>query len=237
MNIEEAFKNCEFKYLELEKLKIHPKNSIFGTSINRENGKVVSSTQELGESIKRYGVHTPLVVSKDNVILSGHRRFHWAIHYKIKSLPCMILKSSLSENEEYQIILDANLHFRRFDSVQLKRFKELRDEQIEEKIGLDVNLITSKNKQNRVTAKKISEKAGVSIKDARAFVSSIRGKEKTLINKTLYKKNEVNETLVISCNSNITRFLNNYNSANEGTRKVIEKIWVKASAKFNRMIK
>lgn len=73
----------------------------------------VTEIEELGESIKLYGIRQPLTVRKSEnhkgryEIVSGERRFKGAIYAKLTKIPCIILKD---QDKAKEIALVENLH-------------------------------------------------------------------------------------------------------------------------------
>jgi len=53
------------------------------------------------ESVRRFGILEPLVVNRDGVILSGHRRWKAALKLGFKSVPCVVEEF---ENEKVAIV-------------------------------------------------------------------------------------------------------------------------------------
>lgn len=59
-------------------------------------------------SVKEFGILEPLRCTKDNVVLSGHRRRQHAIEAKLKTVPVMRRKLVLSEPEQILHIVESN---------------------------------------------------------------------------------------------------------------------------------
>jgi len=86
------------KYLKTNELKPHPKNiDIYGDN----------EIEELGVSIKKYGIQNPIIINKNKVIISGHRRFQVAKMIDLDAVP-VIEKEFSSEAEELQYLILEN---------------------------------------------------------------------------------------------------------------------------------
>lgn len=101
--------------INTHQLKPHPKNlEIYGT----EEIDVV-----LLDSIKQTGVLTPLLVTSDNEILSGHRRWIHAKALGIERLPCQVFDSS-DETEKIKLLLSSNIQRKKTESQYQKEADE-----------------------------------------------------------------------------------------------------------------
>ncbi len=96
-------------------LKPHPKNiDIYGI----EEIDVV-----LLDSIKQTGILTPLLVTSDHEILSGHRRWTHAKALGIEKLPCQVFESS-DETEKIKLLLSSNIQRKKTESQYQKEADE-----------------------------------------------------------------------------------------------------------------
>jgi len=66
----------------------------------RYNKNVV---EPLVESIKKFGFNVPLVVDKDNVIITGHSRYKALLQLDYKEIPCIVSDMSERDAKEYRI--------------------------------------------------------------------------------------------------------------------------------------
>lgn len=64
----------------LSELKPYEKNP-------RNNEKAID---KVAESIKQFGFKVPIVIDKDNVIVTGHTRFYASKQLKLEKVPCII---------------------------------------------------------------------------------------------------------------------------------------------------
>lgn len=118
---------------EISKLKPHPLNAeIYGTKINNE----------FLDSIKTKGVLTPLLITEEGIIISGHQRYHAAQKLNLNKVPVTVFNST----DEFDI-REALVHFNRQrvktnESIAreyqvLKEVEEERAKQRQQKAGGD----------------------------------------------------------------------------------------------------
>ncbi len=77
----------EVVLIDIDKIKPYEKNA-------RKNDEAV---KYVAESIKQFGFRQPLVVDKENVIITGHTRLKAAKKLGLKKLPCIIAKDLTEE--------------------------------------------------------------------------------------------------------------------------------------------
>ena len=93
--IDESEKIHKIKITEIEPNKNQPRRNFNSESID-----------ELAESIKRYGVIQPIIVSKkDNYyeIIAGERRWRASKKAGLTEMPCIIRESEEKENKEHNL--------------------------------------------------------------------------------------------------------------------------------------
>lgn len=84
--------------INIQLLKPHPRNKeIYGQE----------DIIDLAESIKKNGLKNPLLVNKDNVVISGHRRMYACIYLELKEVPIKRVDFK-DENEELERLLLEN---------------------------------------------------------------------------------------------------------------------------------
>lgn len=190
----------------------------------REHSKTNGSTfDQLVASIKACGgIHTPILLSQDYKILSGHRRFLAYSELGYPHIPCVILNNKISPELEEFILIDANVQGRT-DHTGFAMLKKVRLELYFKIIpGLEARFLSN---ENAPTAKELSEKTGISLKtaeqDKRSIVKIMNKKR----NSIKYAKDGINESTLISVSSNLTRVLSAYEAANSKTReKILAKV-------------
>ncbi len=86
----------EIVEIEIDKLKSHPENdAIYGTD---------EDVSDLIPIIEVQGILDPLVVTDNNVIISGHRRWKAAKHLGYSTVPCIVRHYDGSEEELAELL-------------------------------------------------------------------------------------------------------------------------------------
>lgn len=117
-------KQIKIKYINLDKLSIHPLNDFDPLDHGAEWDQFV-------ESIRKEGILHPLVVDKNFQIYSGQRRYLAASILKMKEAPCIIDTKDRSEIDQRFFIIDMNLTARNYTDRELTRlFNERYEEEI-----------------------------------------------------------------------------------------------------------
>ena len=77
---------------------------------NEKNPRKHSNKQiyDLIENIKKYGFIVPVLVNKDYKIIAGHARYIASKQMKLEKIPCVILEKNLTEQEEYELMIEDN---------------------------------------------------------------------------------------------------------------------------------
>ncbi len=105
-------------HIRMEDLKPHPENAVI---YGQDQFDI-----KMMESIRKHGIKEPLVVTKDRVIISGHRR--WCAALKLlpegSELPCRIVEFA-DELEEREALIVHNQHREKTLSQRMKEASEL----------------------------------------------------------------------------------------------------------------
>lgn len=146
--------NKEIIKVSIDILKVHPRNSEFFDDIQ---GK---EYEQFKESIRNDGLLTPILVSPDMTVISGHQRLKACKELGIALVPVMIREDLTDENEKLKLLLAANFG----------RIKN--DDAKQRKIAVEyVNLCGYRNGEaggghqvvdNRLPASEIAKQLGVS---------------------------------------------------------------------------
>ncbi|WP_195970430.1 ParB/RepB/Spo0J family partition protein [Clostridium thermobutyricum] len=105
--------------LSVDILKVHPRNTEFFDDIQGEQ------YEKFKNSIKEDGILTPLIVSPDMTIISGHQRYQAAKDLNIGLVPVIIKEELLDEKEKLKKLLATNFGRLKNDPVKQGRvFKE-----------------------------------------------------------------------------------------------------------------
>ena len=87
------------KYVKLSDLKPHPKNNYYFD--DSETGEY----ELLKHDIEMYGaIRNPILITPNNVIISGHQRFKAYQDLGKETIPCKVMDKKFSE-DEFEIIL------------------------------------------------------------------------------------------------------------------------------------
>ena len=90
---------------KVTELKPHPKNDWFFDDIEGEKW------EEFLTSIQRNGVITPLIITPENVVVSGNQRLRACIASGIKEVKCFVMKFD-SEDEVVKVLIETNIRQR-----------------------------------------------------------------------------------------------------------------------------
>lgn len=85
----------KIELVETGELKINPYQKNWFSMGSRNSDK----PEHLMESIKKYGIKTPIKITKDFVIIGGHRRHSIALQLHLSKVPCQIANYKLTEDE------------------------------------------------------------------------------------------------------------------------------------------
>ena len=109
----------EFERVDPKTLRIHPQNeSVFGPAESELD-------QDFLRSLERDGILTPISITPDGLILSGHRRVAGAILLKIPSVPVVVYRDA-DDQTQNQIWISANLHREMTVEQRTRFFMKLR---------------------------------------------------------------------------------------------------------------
>ncbi|MGL5647770.1 MAG: ParB N-terminal domain-containing protein [Clostridium sp.] len=105
--------------LSVDILKVHPRNTEFFDDIQGEQ------YEKFKNSIEEDGILTPLIVSPDMTIISGHQRYQAAKDLNINLVPVIIKEELLDEDEKLKKLLATNFGRLKNDPVKQGRvFKQ-----------------------------------------------------------------------------------------------------------------
>ena len=101
--------------LSINILKLHPRNTEFFDDIEGENYEMFK------KSIAEDGIITPLIVSPDMTIISGHQRYKAAKDLNIELVPVIIREDLVEDSEQLKKLLATN--FGRLKNNPMKQSK------------------------------------------------------------------------------------------------------------------
>lgn len=105
----------EVTHIPIENLKVHPRNSEFFDDISGDE------YEKFKESIQNDGIITPIVVSKDLTILSGHQRFKAAQELNLEDVPIVIRKDIDTEEDKLRVLIAANFQRNKNDERKQRK--------------------------------------------------------------------------------------------------------------------
>ncbi len=79
---------------------------------------------KLAESIKTNGLQEPLIITEDNYIVSGHRRYAALVHNGQKQAPCRVMPVKRSEMGEDEFITLLREHNRQRNKTVVEQIRE-----------------------------------------------------------------------------------------------------------------
>jgi len=110
-------------YVPTKSLRRHPKN----TEIYLENSSEAAEARiALSKSVRERGILTPIVVTKDGRIVSGHRRWRAAKDAGLQTVPVIVAEFG-SEAEELLALVDANAQREKTEGERAAEFRIARD--------------------------------------------------------------------------------------------------------------
>ena len=137
-------------FSEVKDLKPHPRNKEFFDDMSGDKWN------EFLESIKTSGIIEPIVITQNNVVVSGHQRLRAAKELKLDSVPT-IMKTYQSEDEILKDLLETNVRQR--GSINTSSVKSAAIISTLEKIYKGDKSDTTPNNQ-----KELADKLGVSLR-------------------------------------------------------------------------
>ncbi len=98
----QKFLEVEVKDVRVDQLKTNKYNSMMFEVENE------SYFEELEADIKKRGILQPLIAKKDHTLIAGHNRLLIAKNLKMKTVPVLFVKRTLTDEEELQIVVGEN---------------------------------------------------------------------------------------------------------------------------------
>lgn len=137
----------------LAALKLHPRNEEFFSNAEGEDFK------RLKESIAEQGILTPLRVSSDMVIVSGHQRYRAAKELGMAQIPVIVDEALLDEDEKLAQLIASNFGRMKNDPVKqgrwIKEYERLR--------GVKVGRPDKSGNNSRISQEDIAKELGVDL--------------------------------------------------------------------------
>lgn len=145
-------------------LKVHPRNAEFFDDVNG------AEFDRLVESIKDHGVLTPLRVTKDMVIISGHQRVRAAIKAGCTDVP-VIFDESDDENDVLMKLIETNFGRMKNDPIKQARWVK----EYETLKGVRQGTAERNNfAQRETTQEDVAKELGVTVKSLQNLKSLLK---------------------------------------------------------------
>lgn len=108
----------QVEYRRIEDLREHPINAtIYGDGAD----------QDLVASIEQYGVLTPLLITGNNIVVSGHRRLDGARKAGLDEVPVTIYKGDDSDLALESVLIEANRQRKKTNEQIANEYKRLKE--------------------------------------------------------------------------------------------------------------
>ena len=138
-------------------LKIHPRNAEFFDDIQ---GK---EYEQFKQSIKQDGILSPILVSPDMTVISGHQRLKACKELGINLVPIMIRDDLTDENEKLKLLLAANFGRTKNDDVKQRKIAVEYVALCGGKHGDNQYKRTSDNRKSTLNQSEIAKQLGISV--------------------------------------------------------------------------
>ena len=115
--------------MDVDKLTPHPRNAEFFDDIEGTNW------EEFKESIRTSGVIAPIIITQDNIVVSGHQRIRACKELGIAQVPCYQVYFK-SEDEILQALIETNIRQRGLVGGSRKKVAK-RIEELERIYGIE----------------------------------------------------------------------------------------------------
>ena len=100
VDVNKGNSGMNIKMVSVGELRQHP--------ISLEIYGETESVEDIIESVRQYGIISPIAVKSDGTILSGHRRYRAACEVGMDKVPCYVAADFETEEEEHVFIVEAN---------------------------------------------------------------------------------------------------------------------------------
>lgn len=219
----------------LNELKDHPDNSLF--SKQESDAYFV----DLENSIRKHGVLEPLLVRKDGVILSGHKRKLACSGLEVREVPVRRLMEDLSQEQETSLMLEANLCRSMYSDEERHTIcKKLYGDDYVNRLVFSSPGKNSKMKNIKsktlLDAARIARDTGMSVKDAKKFLSKKVNEQRAEKARGVRLAASENEKTIEYVRSSLTRIMTHYMMTDKRTRITILNIIEKFSKDIKKAV-
>ena len=138
-------------------LKVHPRNTEFFDDIQ---GK---EYEQFKQSISQDGILSPILVSPDMTVISGHQRLKACKELGINLVPIMIRDDLTDENEKLKLLLAANFGRTKNDDAKQRKIATEYVALCGRKLGDNQHTRVSDNHKPSLTQSEIASQLGISV--------------------------------------------------------------------------
>ncbi len=138
-------------------LKVHPRNEEFFDDIQ---GK---EYEQFKQSISQDGILSPILVSPDMTVISGHQRLKACKELGINLVPIMIRDDLTDENEKLKLLLAANFGRTKNDDAKQRKIATKYVALCGYKLGDNQHSRVSDNRKPSMTQEEIANQLGISL--------------------------------------------------------------------------
>ena len=172
-------------------------------------------------SIREYGIKTPIKITKDFIIIGGHRRHGIALELRLESVPCQIARYELTDDQLKLHTIEDNYLQRQHDKKSLRQnlYSDL------------VDLVTKQLpnweyliRENKAGLQEKLEEMGFSAAVATKIVSQERRKASKIDNS---RRKGIIQTDYDSMIKNVNRLVSVYENTNSDTQEKTKNILIK----------
>jgi len=146
-------------------LKAHPRNDEFFDDVNG------ADFDRLVESIREHGVLTPLRVTKDMTLISGHQRKRAALEAGVTEVP-VIIDGSTDDNEVLMKLIETN--FGRIKNDPIKQAKWIKEYEELRGVRSDAGRPKKCGDNLRISQDDIAKELGIDARTVRALKSLLK---------------------------------------------------------------
>lgn len=173
-------------------LKVHPRNAEFFDDIQ---GK---EYEQFKQSILQDGILSPILVSPDMTVISGHQRLKACEELGIKLVPIMIRDDLTDENEKLKLLLAANFGRTKNDDAKQRKIATEYVALCGGKHGDNQYKRSGDNRQSILSQDEIAEQLGVSprtLREMLAIESKLTPEIKELLDTGVFTKTTASKIL------------------------------------------
>lgn len=163
--IDNLVKLSQVLYLSPKDLKEHPVNHEYFGEFKTQDYMV-----NLRESILKHGILEPIIITKDNTIISGHSRHMCSMIIGMKTVPVRVIESKLTNKKLMELMVKINVDSMMTDrKIRIKMYGKIIDnfQEIVGSRGFDV-------KRTPLEIEQITKKYGIDRKTIAKDINCIR---------------------------------------------------------------